>query len=199
MKLHWIASFATLLLVSALPTLPEVYAKPATKPAAKKAAAPKVAPGNTLVTLHTSKGPIALELYTKATPLTAGNFIKLAKKGFYNGQSFHRVVPDFVIQAGDPNSKTPKDPQSLLKMGTGGPGYTIKREESALKFKHVPGAIAMARSQMPDSAGSQFYICLSSPSHLDGEYAIFGKVIQGMDVVKKIEQWDKIKKVTVGK
>jgi cyclophilin family peptidyl-prolyl cis-trans isomerase len=167
--------------------------------AAKKApAAPKVAPGNTLATISTSKGNIVLELYTKATPLTAGNFVKLAKKGFYTGQAFHRVVPGFVVQAGDPNSKAANARENPM-IGSGGPGYTIKREASALKFKHNPGVIAMARTPDPDSAGSQWYITLAATPNLDGEYAVFGKVLKGMDVVMKIRQWDKINRITIGK
>lgn len=166
---------------------------------AKKAPAHKVAKGNTLATLHTDKGPIVLELYTKDTPVTAGNFVKLAKKGFYNGLAFHRVEPGFVIQGGDPYSRNMKDPQALAKVGTGGPGYTIKLEKSALKYKHDPGVLAMARTQDPDSAGSQFYVTLGRADFLNGQYAVFGKVLKGMDVAQKIRPGDKIKKVTLGK
>lgn len=169
------------------------------KPAKKAGPAYKVAPGNTLVTLHTAKGPIVLELYTKTTPVTAGNFVKLAKKGFYNGQAFHRVEPGFVIQGGDPNSRKPRDPDALLKMGTGGPGHTIKLEPAALKYKHVPGVIAMARTSDPNSAGSQFYITLGPAPFLDGQYAVFGKVLNGMNAARNIRRFDKINKVTVGK
>jgi peptidyl-prolyl cis-trans isomerase B (cyclophilin B) len=178
---------------------------PASKPSklkmGMKCPAPefKVAPGDTLATLVTDKGTIVLELYTKDTPVTAGNFVKLAKKGFYNGQTFHRVEPHFVIQAGDPNSKNPKDPNAMLKMGTGGPGYTIKMEPSALKYKHDPGVIAMARTSDPDSAGSQFYITIGDAHFLDGKYAVFGKVLKGMDVAQNIKQWDKIKEVAIAK
>jgi cyclophilin family peptidyl-prolyl cis-trans isomerase len=131
------------------------------------------------------KGKFVIELNLEKAPKTAGNFIKLAKKGFYNGLTFHRVVPDFVVQGGDPNGN-----------GTGGPGYTIPFEETGLK--HDDGAVAMARrGDDKNSAGSQFYICLGPQHQLDGEYAVFGKVIQGMDVVRKIQQYDLMKEVTI--
>ncbi len=176
-------------------------AAPARTPAKAKSAkaAPrfKVPKGDTLVLMQTARGPIYLQLYTKQTPLTAGNFVKLAKKGFYNGQSFHRVEPGFVIQAGDPYSKHPESQDAQMRMGSGGPGYTIKLEPSALKFKHVPGVLAMARRDDPDSAGSQFYITLGAAPFLDGKYAVFGKVLSGIDVAKKIQRGDKIEKVAV--
>lgn len=131
------------------------------------------------------KGKFVIELNLEKAPKTAGNFIKLAKEGFYNGLTFHRVVPDFVVQGGDPNGN-----------GTGGPGYTIPFEETGLK--HEDGAVAMARKgDDKNSAGSQFYICLGPQHQLDGDYAVFGKVIQGMDVVRKIQQYDIMKEVTI--
>lgn len=131
------------------------------------------------------KGKFVIELNLEKAPKTAGNFIKLAKQGFYNGLTFHRVVPDFVVQGGDPNGN-----------GTGGPGYTIPFEETGLK--HEDGAVAMARKgDDKNSAGSQFYICLGPQHQLDGDYAVFGKVIQGMDVVRKIQQYDIMKEVTI--
>jgi peptidyl-prolyl cis-trans isomerase B (cyclophilin B) len=131
------------------------------------------------------KGKFVIELNLEKAPKTAGNFINLAKQGFYNGLTFHRVVPDFVVQGGDPNGN-----------GTGGPGYTIPFEETGLK--HEDGAVAMARKgDDKNSAGSQFYICLGPQHQLDGDYAVFGKVIQGMDVVRKIQQYDIMKEVTI--
>jgi cyclophilin family peptidyl-prolyl cis-trans isomerase len=200
MKLNPIFFIPPLAALSALsPTMGAAKTAPKPKPAAPKPAGMKVAAGNTLATISTSKGPIVLELYTKATPVTAGNFVKLAKKGFYNGQTFHRVEPGFVIQAGDPNSKNPNDPQAQMKMGSGGPGYSIKLEPSALKFKHTAGVIAMARTSDPNSAGSQFYITLGPAPFLDGQYAVFGRVLKGLDVARRIRQWDKINRVTIGK
>jgi peptidyl-prolyl cis-trans isomerase B (cyclophilin B) len=167
----------------------------AKKPAksVKSSAALKVPQGDALATIETAKGAIVLDLYTKAAPVTAGNFAKLAKKGFYNGLAFHRVVPGFVIQAGDPYSKNMSD----SRIGTGGPGYTIKLEPSATKFKHDAGVIAMARTSDPDSAGSQWYITLGPAHFLDGQYAVFGKVLKGMDVAEKIKVGDKIKKIVI--
>ncbi len=129
-------------------------------------------------------GEIRLEFYPEDAPKTVENFVTLAKKGFYNGLNFHRVVPDFVVQAGCPKGN-----------GTGGPGYTIKAEFN--KQKHVRGTLAMARSQHPDSAGSQFYICYGNTPHLDGQYTVFGKVVSGMEHVDRIKQGDKMTSVTV--
>jgi peptidyl-prolyl cis-trans isomerase B (cyclophilin B) len=129
-------------------------------------------------------GEIRLEFFPEDAPKTVENFVTLAKKGFYNGLNFHRVVPDFVVQGGCPKGN-----------GTGGPGYTIKAEFN--KQKHVRGTLAMARSQDPDSAGSQFYICYGNTPHLDGQYTVFGKVVSGMELVDRIKQGDKMTSVTI--
>ncbi len=129
-------------------------------------------------------GEIRLEFFPADAPKTVENFVTLAKKGFYNGLNFHRVVPDFVVQGGCPKGN-----------GTGGPGYTIKAEFN--KQKHVRGTLAMARSQDPDSAGSQFYICYGNTPHLDGQYTVFGKVVSGMELVDRIKQGDKMTSVTI--
>ena len=129
-------------------------------------------------------GEIRLEFYPEDAPKTVENFVTLAKKGFYNGLNFHRVVPDFVVQGGCPKGN-----------GTGGPGYQIKAEFN--KQKHVRGTLAMARSQDPDSAGSQFYICYGNTPHLDGQYTVFGKVVSGMELVDRIRQGDKMTSVTI--
>jgi cyclophilin family peptidyl-prolyl cis-trans isomerase len=110
--------------------------------------------------------------------------VTLAKKGYYDGVTFHRVEPKFVVQGGDPKGD-----------GTGGPGYTIKDEFN--KQKHVRGAVAMARTQAPNSAGSQFYVTLAPAHFLDGQYTVFGRVTSGMDVVDKIKVGDKMKSVKV--
>ncbi|MBE6135780.1 MAG: peptidylprolyl isomerase [Erysipelotrichaceae bacterium] len=124
-------------------------------------------------------GNIKLELDEKAAPITVENFVKLAKKGFYNGLIFHRVIKGFMIQGGCP-----------LGTGTGGPGYTIKGEFSANgvnnPIKHTRGVISMARAMHPDSAGSQFFIMHQDAPHLDGQYAAFGHVVEGIEVVDKI-------------
>ena len=129
-------------------------------------------------------GEIRIEFFPEDAPKTVENFVTLAKKGFYTGLNFHRVVPDFVVQGGCPKGN-----------GTGGPGYTIKAEFN--KQKHVRGSVAMARSQHPDSAGSQFYICYGTTPHLDGQYAVFGKVVSGMELVDRIKQGDKMTSVTI--
>ena len=132
----------------------------------------------------TSIGTIEVELYGDKAPITVANFVKLAKSGFYDGLIFHRVEPGFVIQGGDPSGN-----------GTGGPGYSILREISK-DLRHVEGALAMARSQIPDSAGSQFYITLAKTDFLDDAYAVFGKVTKGMDIVKKVKVGTKINSIS---
>jgi peptidyl-prolyl cis-trans isomerase B (cyclophilin B) len=131
-------------------------------------------------------GAILMELYADVAPKTVESFLTLTNKGFYNGLKFHRVVPGFVAQGGDPKGD-----------GTGGPGYTLKAEFN--QRKHLKGTVAMARAQHPDSAGSQFYICLEPQPSLDGKYTVFGKVVQGMDVVEKIRVGDVMQKVEVVK
>jgi len=124
-------------------------------------------------------GKIELELYPDVAPITVSNFVYLAKKGYYDGLIFHRVIEGFMIQGGCPDG-----------IGTGGPGYSIKGEFAsngvANELKHERGVISMARSKAPDSAGSQFFIMHETSPHLDGEYAAFGRVISGMEVVDKI-------------
>ena len=124
-------------------------------------------------------GVIALELYPEIAPISTENFVKLAKDGFYDGVVFHRVVPGFVIQGGDPTGT-----------GMGGPGYEIKGEFAANGVKNdlkpTRGVLSMARAQHYDSAGSQFFIMVEDAPHLDGQYAAFGKVTSGMEVVDKI-------------
>lgn len=128
-------------------------------------------------------GTIKLELYPETAPNTVNNFISLADKGFYNGLKFHRVIKGFMIQGGDPKGN-----------GTGGPGYSIAGEFTsnghANGLKHTKGVISMARSQNPDSAGSQFFIMSGDAPHLDGDYAAFGMVTSGLDIVEKIENVD---------
>ena len=131
------------------------------------------------VTIETEHGQIGIEVYPDLMPVTVGNFEKLVQSEFYDGLTFHRVE-DWVIQGGDPQGD-----------GTGGPGWTIPLETNP-QLKNVKGAVAMARAQDPDSAGSQFYILKQDASWLDGEYAVFGQVIRGMDVVEKIQAGDKM-------
>ena len=130
--------------------------------------------------IHTHLGDITLNFFPEVAPNHVNNFIELAQKGFYNGTTFHRVVPKFVIQGGDPNTKNP----DRSKHGMGGPGYQIKAEFN--KKLHRRGTLSMARSGHPDSAGSQFFICVADSSFLDGQYTLFGEVVKGMEVVDKI-------------
>lgn len=134
----------------------------------------------TKAVIETTMGNIEIEFYPDVAPNHVNNFIELAKKGFYDGTSFHRVIPGFMIQGGDPNSKDP----NRAKHGTGGPGYTVKAEFN--DKPHVRGILSMARSQSPDSAGSQFFICVAASPFLDGKYTVFGNVTSGMDIVDKI-------------
>lgn len=135
---------------------------------------------NPIVTIKMQNGDvIKAELYPEIAPNTVNNFITLINKGFYNGVIFHRVIPGFMIQGGDPQGT-----------GVGGPGYSIKGEFSGNGFKndlkHARGVLSMARTMVPDSAGSQFFIMVEDSPHLDNQYASFGKVIEGMDAVDKI-------------
>jgi len=137
-------------------------------------------------TLETSMGNIKLELDGKAAPNTVGNFVKLSKSGFFNGTTFHRVIPDFMIQGGDPLSK---DPSKRMMHGTGGPGYDFADEINNRKI--VKGSLAMANSG-PDTNGSQFFIVTAeSTPWLDGKHTNFGSVVSGMDVVEKISLVEK--------
>jgi len=162
------------------PTAPSAPATPTTTaPETKKVTRPTV-------TIETEKGKIVIELHPEDAPKTADNFAKLVEKGFYNGLTFHRVEPGFVIQGGDPKGD-----------GTGGPGYTIP-DELNKTLTHEVGAVAMAKSPQPNSAGSQFYIVIGKPAHfLDFRYTVFGKVISGQDVAEKIAVGDKMTKVTI--
>ena len=135
---------------------------------------------NPVVTITMENGDVMkAELYPDIAPISVNNFISLIKKGYYDGVIFHRVIPGFMIQGGDPEGT-----------GMGGPGYSIKGEFSQNGFKndlkHTPGVLSMARTMIPDSAGSQFFIMHETSPHLDGAYAAFGKVIEGLEIVDKI-------------
>ncbi len=134
----------------------------------------------TTVNIETNFGKISFKLLSELAPETVRNFEKLAKDGFYDGTLFHRVIPGFMIQGGDPNTKT----DNKSSWGTGGPGYNIKAEFSSRS--HLRGIVSMARSQDPDSAGSQFYIVTADSTFLDKQYTVFGVVTEGMDVADKI-------------
>jgi len=132
-------------------------------------------------TITTSEGLITAELYDDEVPNTVANFEKLANDGFYDGTRFHRCIPDFVIQGGDPLSRDANNP----RVGTGGPGYTIKCETDRNVHKHVAGTLSMAHAGK-DTGGSQFFICHAPQKHLDGMHTVFGQVTDGMDVVRRI-------------
>jgi len=137
------------------------------------------------VLMETNKGSMKIELYSDEAPGTVANFTKLIKEGFYNGLTFHRVIDDFVIQGGCPHGT-----------GTGGPGYKIKCEVKNNPHKHLRGSLSMAHAGR-DTGGSQFFICHSPQPHLDGEHTVFGRVIEGLDIVDAIRKGDKMTKVTV--
>jgi peptidyl-prolyl cis-trans isomerase B (cyclophilin B) len=166
----------TLLALLLLPAL-ALFAAPAKK---AKTKAPKA-----VITMEKG-GVIELEFFPEAAPKHVENFITLSEKHFYDGLSFHRVEPGFVVQGGDPAGN-----------GSGGPGYTIKAEFN--DKPHLRGTLAMARANDPDSAGSQFYICLADAHFLDHNYTVFGRVTKGMDVVDKIRVGDKMKSVKIKK
>lgn len=144
--------------------------------------------------INTAKGVMKVELYENETPVTVDNFVKLAKDGFYNGLAFHRVIPDFVIQGGCPHSKDMNDP----RVGTGGPGHTIKCETDAEKQYHDRGVLSMAHAGK-DTGGSQFFVCHSrnNTAHLDGVHTCFGKVSEGLDVIDEIVAGDKINEIKI--
>ena len=147
----------------------------------KKEETSPVNAGNELAVIKTSEGDMVVQFWTDAAPNTIENFKKLARAGFYNGTIFHRIVKGFMIQGGDPNSK---DPAKENRYGEGGPGYKIKAEFN--DHSHERGVISMAREPDPDSAGSQFFICLAPVRRLDHQYTTFGKLIKGDDVLDKI-------------
>lgn len=128
-------------------------------------------------TIKTEKGDIVLELFAKDVPITVNNFVFLARQGYYDGCTFHRVIPGFMAQGGDPTGT-----------GMGNPGYTFANEITS--HKHVAGAISMAHSQLPNSNGSQFFICYAAQPTLDGSYSVFGQLVSGMDVLQKITPRD---------
>ena len=134
----------------------------------------------TTAIIETKFGEITLRFFPEVAPNHVNSFIELARDGFYDGTTFHRIVPGFVIQGGDPNTKS----NDRSRHGMGGPGFNLKAEFS--KLPHKRGTLSMARAAHPDSAGSQFFICVADAPFLDGEYTVFGEVTKGMDVVDKI-------------
>jgi len=162
--------------------------------------------GKETATIKTSKGVIVVELFGKDAPVHVGNFVELSQKGFYDKTKFHRYEPGFVIQGGDPQTQSLSSDQVVQALqtvnpplGTGGPVYAIKGEfdPATNPNKHTKGALGMARTNDPDSAGSQFYIALEPLPMLDGAYTVFGTVTEGMDVVEKLRVGDEIESVTI--
>ncbi len=152
----------------------------------EQAAGHKVVAGST-VNFTTSKGKFSVVLFPKEAPKTVANFEKLVKSKFYDGLTFHRVIPGFVAQGGDPDGN-----------GGGGPGWSIPDELDST-IKHLDGSLAMAKSSIPNSAGSQFYFCLGAQPNLDAGYTVFGQVVKGLDVVKTLSVGDKMLKVQIAK
>jgi peptidyl-prolyl cis-trans isomerase B (cyclophilin B) len=134
--------------------------------------------------IKTAKGDLTLELYPQDAPVTVNNFVTLARKGFYNGLTFHRIIPGFMAQGGDPKGD-----------GSGGPGYTIPDEIN--QRKHVTGALSMAKTAQPNTGGSQFFICFAPQPHLDGIHTVFGQLTQGTDVLKQLVIGDKMNEVVI--
>ena len=135
--------------------------------------------------INTEKGRMVLDLYPNEAPGTVANFVKLARAGFYNGLTFHRVIPNFVIQGGCPHGD-----------GTGGPGYTIKCETQGNPHKHVRGSLSMAHAGR-DTGGSQFFVCHSPQPHLDGIHTVFGQVVDGFDILDSVKQGDRMTTVEI--
>ena len=159
--------------LSALVAYAEVKQKNYTKEEIKKMA-------ETVAIIETKLGNIELKFFPDVAPNHVNNFVELAKKGFYDGTIFHRVIPGFMIQGGDPNSKNP----DKSTHGMGGPGHNVKAEFN--NRPHKRGTLSMARAGHPDSAGSQFFICVADAPFLNGQYTVFGEVTSGMDVADKI-------------
>ena len=142
--------------------------------------------------IETERGTIKAELFDTETPNTVANFEKLANAGFYDGTRFHRVIPDFVIQGGDPLSKNASDP----RVGTGGPGYHLKCECHLNTHKHQAGSLSMAHAGK-DTGGSQFFVCHSPQAHLDGKHTVFGQIVKGVENMLQLKVGDRMTRVTI--
>ena len=161
--------------------------------------------GDEIAVFHTSKGDIRVQLAGKDAPIHVGNFVELARKGFYDNLKFHRYVPGFVIQGGCPNTRdfTGEEVAQMVALGrgsfgTGNPGYSITEEFTTNpNNSHEDGALAMARSMDPNSAGSQFYLCLGPQHNLDSGYTVFGQTIEGKDVIAQLRVGDVIESIEI--
>lgn len=174
MKSILLAAFTAAALVAAPARAEDPTATPSMTPTASSSP-------HEVAVIKTSEGEMVAELWSDVAPKTVENFKKLAREGFYDGTAFHRVIKGFMIQGGDPLTK---DESKQSRWGTGDPGYKIDAEFN--KKSHTRGVLSMARSQDPNSAGSQFFICHGEPKFLDGQYTAFGKLIKGDDVLEKI-------------
>jgi cyclophilin family peptidyl-prolyl cis-trans isomerase len=188
-----------LLAFALLALVPQAFhgSQSASKPAPSKPAASPVQPSpgaGPVVVVETTKGTFEFETYPNEAPRTVEHILALVKRNFYNGLRFHRVEPGFVVQVGDPNSR---DYTKRNLWGTGGSGKPVGLAELSRKRLHVRGAVAMAHSGNPAQADAQFYVTLSAVPRLDGKYVVFGRVINGMDVVAKIAVGDVIRKASV--
>ena len=180
MRNAWLAS---LLCLACFVSPVFAQAPKADKPVTPPVASPGRAPGPHVL-VETDRGKLTIELLPDVAPKTVARFTELVKKGFYGGLTFHRVVPKFLIQGGDPSGD-----------GTGGSGQAIPAEFN--EKKHKTGTVGMARTKDPDSADSQFYICLESQPFLDGKYTVFGQVTEGLDLLPKFQEGDVMRKVTI--
>ena len=176
-------------------------AKPAPKPAVKAPTPPAPAvptPGSgPVIVIETAKGTVEFETYPDDAPKTVAHVVNLAKRGFYNGMRFHRVVPGFIVQVGDPQSRDMSKREWWGRGDFAGSGTPVGIAEISKKHLHVRGAVAMAHPGNPAEADAQFYITLTAQPKLDGKYAVFGRVISGMDVVATIQVADVVKKLYV--
>ncbi len=174
--MKFLTTYLALMLV--LPVAFSVYAE---SPRHKKFTQEEIAKmATTKAVIETKFGTMELKFFPEVAPNHVHNFIELAKKEFYNGTTFHRVIPDFMIQGGDPNTRS----EDRSRHGLGGPGHSLQAEFN--DRQHKRGILSMARSSLPDSAGSQFFICLADSFFLDKKYTVFGEVVKGMDVADKI-------------
>lgn len=188
-------------------TQPPAEEQPAPSPEEAGLYTPEYKPtGEETAVIKTSKGDIVVKLFGNDAPIHVGNFVELATKGFYDETKFHRYEPGFVIQGGDPQTKELTSEQVAAEagqqgsmLGTGDPGYKIKGEFDPEQNpnKHLAGALGMARSQDPDSAGSQFYFTLDATPFLDGQYTVFGQVTEGLDVVKALRAGDVVESIEI--
>lgn len=192
---------------SEAPSATEPAEQPATNSEGDTLYTPEYKPtGDEIATFETSKGTIVVQLFGTDAPVHVGNFVELAEKGYFDGTRFHRYEPGFVIQGGDPQTRglTKDEVVSALSsgnppLGTGGPGHVIKGEfdPAVNPNKHVTGALGMARTNDPDSAGSQFYFAIEPLPMLDGQYTVFGVITEGMDVMTDLRVGDSIESIKI--